>query len=153
MMYNKYVIKRKREHTEMTKIDRRHKYGIMLDTETANTLNNNGKLDMSCVLPYDFGFAIIDSFGRVYETFSFVNSDIFYHEKELMETAYYAKKIPLYEMGLTNGTRQLANTYEIRKTFIKKFKENVTSEIVCINENPYNKITFDIKKYCFPIWD
>ena len=34
------------------------------------------------------------------------------------------------------------------KEHIKKFKENVTSEIVCINENPYNKITFDIKKYC-----
>lgn len=123
MMYNKYVIKRKREQTQMNKIDKRHKYGIMLDTETANTLNNNGKLDMSCVLPYDFGFAIIDSFGRVYETFSFVNSDIFHHEKELMETAYYAKKIPLYEMGLANGTRQLANTYEIRKTLIEKFNE------------------------------
>lgn len=31
---------------------------------------------------------------------------------------------------------------------IKKFKKDVQSEIVCVNENPYNKIYFDIKKYC-----
>ena len=47
-----------------------------------------------------------------------------------METAYYAKKIPLYEMGLANGTRQLANTYEIRKIFIEKFEE-YNCKIVC----------------------
>ena len=34
----------------MNKIDRRHIYGIMLDTETANTIEDNGKLDMSNVL-------------------------------------------------------------------------------------------------------
>ena len=34
------------------------------------------------------------------------------------------------------------------KEHIKKFKEEVESEIVCVNENPYNKISFDIKKYC-----
>lgn len=33
------------------------------------------------------------------------------------------------------------------KEYIKKFKEQVQSEIVCVNENPYNKIVFDIKKY------
>lgn len=33
------------------------------------------------------------------------------------------------------------------KEHIKKFQEEVDSEIVCINENPYNKIIFDIKKY------
>ena len=123
MMYNIDTETRKERTKEMNKIDKRHIYGIMLDTETANTLTENGKLDMSCVLPYDFGFAIIDTYGRVYETFSFVNADIFKYEKELMETAYYSKKIPLYEMGLANGTRQLANTYEIRKIFIEKFTE------------------------------
>ena len=104
-------------------IDHRHRYGIMLDTETANTLQNDGKMDMSCVLPYDFGFAVIDSHGRVYETFSFVNSDIFVHEHELMQSAYYANKIPLYLDGLQTGQRKMANTYEIRKAIMDKIQE------------------------------
>ena len=33
------------------------------------------------------------------------------------------------------------------KEHIKKFKKEIKSEIVCVNENPYNKIIFDIKKY------
>ena len=62
----------------MNKIDRRKVYGIMLDTETANTIvEEDGKLEMAFVLPYDFGFAVIDSKGNVYEKHSYVNSDIF----------------------------------------------------------------------------
>ena len=104
-------------------IDRRHRYGIMLDTETANTHEENGKLDMSDVLFYDFGFAVIDTFGRVYETFSFVNSDIFYHEAELMKSAYYSKKIPRYRQEIQEGKRKVANTYQIRKALLDKIKE------------------------------
>ena len=62
-------------------IDRRHIYGIMLDTETANTIEDNGKMDMTNVLPYDIGFAIVDSHGRVYEKHSFVIADIYIYEK------------------------------------------------------------------------
>jgi DNA polymerase III alpha subunit (gram-positive type) len=99
-------------------MDKRHVYGILLDTETANTIvEEDGKLDMRHVLPYDFGFAVIDTKGRIYEKHSYVNSDIFLKEKELMQSAYYAKKIPEYVEDLANGNRQLKNTYEIRKIF------------------------------------
>ena len=100
-----------------TKIDRRHNYGICLDTETANTIvNENGGLDMTNVLFYDLGFQVIDSHGRTYgEEFSFINSDIFEHEAELMKSAYYAKKIPQYKKDIAEGKRIVANTYEIRK--------------------------------------
>ena len=107
----------------MNKIDRRHIYGIMLDTETANTIQEGSRLDTSSVLPYDIGFAIIDTYGRIYETHSFVNSDIFTREKELMKSAYYAKKIPQYEVDLLLGTRKLANTYTIRQFILSKIKE------------------------------
>ena len=71
------------------KIDRRHIYGICLDTETANTITDENGLDMTNVLFYDLGFQLIDSHGRTYgKKFSFVNSDIFLHEKELMKSAY-----------------------------------------------------------------
>ena len=103
----------------MEKIDRRHIYGIVLDTETANTIQDEHGLDMSNVLFYDLGFQLVDSHGRTYgKKFSFVNSDIFTHEAELMQSAYYAKKIPQYRADLASGKRILANTYEIRKALV-----------------------------------
>lgn len=100
----------------MNKIDRRHIYGICLDTETANTIDLDGVLDMTNVLFYDLGFQVVDSHGRTYgKKFSFVNSDIFLHEKELMKSAYYAKKIPQYWKDIWAGKRKVATTAEIRK--------------------------------------
>ena len=109
----------------MNKIDRRKVYGIMLDTETANTIVcEDGKLEMNFVLPYDLGFAVIDTKGNIYEEHSYVNEDIFCDEYTLMQSAYYADKIPDYIRDLANGKRQLKNTYEIRKILcdlIKKY--------------------------------
>ena len=106
------------------KIDRRHIYGIVLDTETANTITDENGLDMSNVLFYDLGFWLVDSHGRKYDKkFSFVNSDIFVHEAELMKSAYYAKKIPQYREDIANGKRVLANTYEIRKALVDLINE------------------------------
>ena len=108
----------------MEKIDKRHTYGIILDTETANTIaEEDGKLNMNYVLPYDFGFAVIDTNGTIYEQFSYVNEDIFCDEYTLMKSAYYANKIPNYIRDLANGKRQLANTYTIRKTIIDLIKK------------------------------
>ena len=106
------------------KIDRRHIYGIMIDTETANTIEEqSGKLDMSSVLPYDIGFAVIDSHGNIYERFSFINSDIFYGECALMESAYYKHKIPQYIHDLAKGDCVLATTFEIQQKLREKIKE------------------------------
>lgn len=147
------------------RIDHRHNYGIMLDTETANTISTDGKLDMTNVLPYDFGFAVIDSHGRVYEKYSFVNSDIFVHERDLMQSAYYASKIPQYVEDLRSGVRKMATTYEIRKVLLDKIKE-YDCKFVCAHNarfdyNACNNIqrwtTKSKYRYFFPydieIWD
>lgn len=84
---------------------------LVIDTETANTLENR---DMSDVLVYDCGWAVCDVYGNVYETASFVNRDIFYREAELMKTAYYANKIPLYLKDIYEGKRKVAGIWEIR---------------------------------------
>ena len=155
-------------------IDHRHVYGIMLDTETANTLeiigedkdgNPTKKLDMSSVLVYDLGFAIIDSHGTVYETFSFIVSDIFDHETDLMQSAYYAKKIPQYVADLEDGTRQKATAYDVRQTLLAKIAE-YNCEFVCAHNMRFdlnacnNLIRWTTKskfRYFFPygveIWD
>lgn len=85
---------------------------MVIDTETANTHDD---CDMSDVQVYDCGWAICDIYGNVYETASYVNSDIFYGEPDLMESAYYAKKIPGYIAELEAGTRKLATLWQIRR--------------------------------------
>ena len=108
----------------MQKIDHRRTYLIMCDTETANTFTDeNGNLDTSSCLVYDVGWQVIDKHGNVYEKRSFINSDIFYHEAELMKSAYYANKIPQYLDDILNGTRTVATTYEIRRQLIEDIEK------------------------------
>lgn len=148
------------------KIDKRKKYGIMLDTETANTIvEDDGKLDMLHVLPYDFGFAVIDSKGNIYEKHSYVNEDIFCDEYTLMQSAYYANKIPNYIRDLANGKRQLKNTFEIRKILCDLIKKYNCRFVVAHNArfdyracNNIQRWTTKSKyRYFFPkhveIWD
>lgn len=114
----------------MNKIDRRITYIVMLDTETCNTIQEDKGLDMSSVLVYDIGWQIIDKRGKVYEQKSYINSDIFYHEAELMKSAYYAKKIPKYLQDIMEGKRQVATYYEIRKDLCETMAQYETN-IVC----------------------
>ena len=100
------------------KIDRRRHYVLVVDTETANTIQDGETLDMSNVLVYDCGWQVVDTHGQVYREKSFVNSDIFVHEKELMQSAYYASKIPQYLADLESGKRKMATTYEIRAALL-----------------------------------
>lgn len=97
------------------KIDRRHIYGIMIDTETANGLD--------CPLFYDCGWQVIDSYGRLYKERSFVNRDIFVRERDMMQSAYYAEKIPQYIEDIRAGRRIMADLYEVRKALAEDVAE------------------------------
>lgn len=106
------------------KIDRRKKYILMLDTETCNTLKDNkGNLDMSSVLVYDLGFQIIDKQGNIYEKGSYVISDIFFGEMDLMQSAYYARKLPKYYSDIAKGWRKVRTLFEVRKIIIDLMEE------------------------------
>ena len=82
---------------------------IVLDTETTN--------DIDCPLTYDVGFAVIDKIGTVYEKHSFVVADVFL-DKELMASAFFADKIPMYWEQIKNGERTLTSFYNIRKCLV-----------------------------------
>ena len=82
-----------------TKIDHRRSYYLTIDTETANGFDDP--------IVYDIGGAIHDKDGNVYETFSYVIYETFYGMRDLMQTAYYADKIPKYEEEIGNLTRQV----------------------------------------------
>ena len=96
-------------------IDRRHVYGIMIDTETANGLDDP--------LFYDVGYQVIDSHGKLYKNRSFINADIFLAEKDLMTSAYYADKIPQYWESIKKGERILTSLYNIKKALAEDVKE------------------------------
>ena len=150
----------------MNKIDRRRHYILVLDTETANTcINPNGSIDTDSVLVYDCGWQVIDTHGTVYERASYINSDIFYKERELMLSAYYAKKIPMYEQQIKEGSRIVANTYQIRKAMCDTIAKWGIKEVAAHNARfDYNALniiqrytTKSKYRYWFPygieIWD
>ena len=105
------------------KVDKRKKYLMVLDVETANTntlsQHNDG-------LVYDLGFTIIDKKGNIYAKRSFAISEIF-DWSELMSTAYYFKKLPLYYEKLAKKQMEKITIWEARKR-IKKAIElfNIT---------------------------
>lgn len=109
----------------MEKIDRRKHYFLVFDTETANSLDDP--------LVYDIGWAIVDKYGRVYETKSFINEEIFIGEYELMKTAYYFDKRPIYWKRIMNGETQRKTWYEIRKEFLASIEKWGIKEVVAHN--------------------
>lgn len=105
-------------------MDKRKNYGIILDTETANTIiEDDGKLNMFSVLPYDIGFAIIDTKGNIYEQYSFVIDEVFCDMYWLMQSAYYAEKIPQYIRDLASGKRTLAKSLDVKMLIRQKCEE------------------------------
>ena len=148
----------------MNNIDKRRHYILMIDTETANTFNDGKGLDYKSALVYDCGFAVIDTRGNIYETYSFVNSDIF-NSPELMASAYYASKIPMYLTGLENGSRVMADTYTIRKTMLSVMEKYGITEIcahnarfdVAVLNSTIRYISKSRIRYWFPfgmeVWD
>lgn len=116
-------------------IDKRRHYILVLDTETANTMQTEKGLDMSNVLVYDIGWAVVDKQGNVYECASFVNRDIFCYERDLMQSAYYASKIPLYLEDLEKGLRQMADLWEIRSAMVEVM-ERYNIRTVCAHNAP-----------------
>lgn len=118
----------------MEQIDFRHHYVLVLDTETANTLTTaEGNLDTSNTLVYDCGWSVVDTHGGVYVERSYVNRNIFCGERELMASAYYAKKIPQYVAELRTGQRIMANTYEIRQQMLADMATYKITEVVAHN--------------------
>ena len=112
-------------------MDKRIKYLIVLDTETANSLSDEtGKLDLSNSLVYDIGWQVVDKQGRVYEKKSYVVEDIFFGYSDMMKSAYYAKKIPQYLKEIEEGKRKVERFYKIRLDLLDTLKRYDT-KIVC----------------------
>lgn len=106
-------------------MDKRINYLIGLDTETCNSFEVDGKLDLSQSIVYDIGWAVCDKKGRVYETKSFLIYEVFVAMKDVMKSAYYADKIPTYWKEVEQGKRKLVSFWTMYHAFkedVKKYK-------------------------------
>ena len=94
---------------------------IVLDTETTNSLDDP--------IVYDIGWAVVDENGEVYETASYVVADIFC-DNDLMASAFFAEKIPMYWEDIRNGNRVLARYRTIRAKLAQCIKNHKVT-IMC----------------------
>lgn len=117
----------------MERIDRRISYKIVLDTETCPIDKDFVGVSPQNMWAYDIGWAVVDKRGKVYKTRSFVNADIFLDEKELMKSAYYSNKIPMYWEDIKAGKKILTSFYNIKKALKEDIEEFEVTEIFAHN--------------------
>ena len=97
-------------------MDKRKNYYLIIDTETAGTIDKP--------LTYDIGFQIIDKLGNIYEQKSYMIADYFIHNKELLESCYFCTKIPTYWQELNENKHKLVRfitVYKILHELIEKY--------------------------------
>lgn len=137
---------------------------LIIDTETTNGQMINGKLDLSQSLPYNEGWKVVNKKGKVLVARSFANTEIFLDD-ELMNSAYYAKKIPTYWEQIENGEMILTDIFTIRRQLFDDCKKYNVKAIIAHNArfdvNALNNIvrllTGSKCRFFFPrnieIWD
>ena len=111
------------------KLDRRRKYYMVLDCETATLpcatdLPAEAKKNVAIAKPliYDFGWTIVDAKGVVYRKRSFLITEIF-SVPAIFNTAYYAWKRPIYLERLANGETTLKSWAEATEIFMRDAAE------------------------------
>ena len=104
-------------------MDRRINYLMGLDTETCNGLEIDGKVDLSQSIVYDIGWVITDKRGRIYKERSFIIYEVFVAMRDVMQSAYYAEKIPMYWEQIKSGQRKLVRFQTMYNMYWKDVKE------------------------------
>ena len=128
----------------MNKYDKRRKYYIVLDCETA-TLPEAIKYDgeerkniaIAKPLIYDLGWQVIDAQGRIYARKNYLISEVF-SVPAIFDTAYYASKRGIYLEKLAKGEITLTDW----KTASAELVEDMDA---CVAVGAYNSM-FDYKK-------
>ena len=108
----------------MNKYDRRRKYYMVLDCESAtlpSAINydecERKNIAIAKPLIYDLGWKIVDRNGIVYNTENFLISEIF-SVPSVFDTAYYKEKRPIYLEKLRNGEIMLTDWQTAMTAFI-----------------------------------
>lgn len=117
---------------------------MILDTETANTIEQP--------IPYDIGWAVCDRQGNIYEEKSFIVAEIFLDMKDLMQSAYYADKIPHYWDDIKSGKRKIKQFWNIRKEFVNDLKKYDISKVGAYNMGFDKRALNNLIRYTSKSW-
>lgn len=101
---------------------------IILDTETAGSINDHNTLRV-----YDLGFVIVDGDFNIIERFSWLIRDVFFEQRELMESAYYFKKNKKYYNDLINNNIKEMKFLDAKNEFKKLCADYEVREIWAYN--------------------
>lgn len=128
----------------MNKYDRRRKYYLILDCETATlpcaaeySEDERKNIAIAKPLIYDLGWQVVDGLGRVYARKNYLISEIF-SVPAVFDTAYYAEKRPIYLDKLSKGEITLTDW----RTASAELIEDMDA---CEAVGAYNSM-FDFKK-------
>ena len=135
---------------ERKKIDHRIHYFLVVDIETTNGLDDN--------LAYDIGFAVTDRRGKIYESGSYMVAEMFYDYNDLMQTAYYADKLPTYWKDLVSGKREMKKLLTIRRIIRNLMERYDISDVWAYNcrfdrrglDNTVRYVTKSAVRWFFP---
>lgn len=98
---------------------------IVLDTETTNSIEEP--------ICYDIGWAVVETTtGEILKSESYAVAEVFL-DKEWMQTAYFADKIPSYWKEIKEGDRKLARLFTIKKALAADCKAYEIKEIYAHN--------------------
>ena len=114
-------------------MDKRINYRAVIDTETCPLDKDYEEVTPFNMLVYDVGWCIVDKRGNTYCKKSYVVIDVFIKCKNLMKSAYYSNKIPIYWKDIKSGRRKLATFATIRREFLKDLKRYGVNEIYAHN--------------------
>ena len=121
-------------------MSRKKEMYLVIDTETCNTIEQP--------LPYDIGYAIADRNGHIYLERSYVVAEMFLDRKDLMQSAYFAEKIPMYWEDIKNGTREIKSIFNIRKQILEDMKKYNVKKVGAYNMGFDKKALNNIIRYC-----
>ena len=128
----------------MPKYDKRRKYYMVLDCETAtlpcaSNYEEQERKNIAIAKPliYDLGWKIVDRHGNVYHRENYLITEIF-SVPAIFDTAYYAEKRPIYLEKLHRGEISLVNWETAMTAFLSDLA-------VCEAIGAYNSM-FDFKK-------
>lgn len=98
---------------------------LIIDTETANSIEQP--------LPYDIGYVICTEDGEILVERSYCVAEMFIDHKDLLQSAYFADKIPSYYEEMATGKRQMKKLLNIRKQIFEDMKNFGVTEVGAYN--------------------
>lgn len=114
-------------------MDMRRNYVIVKDTETCPINPALTVVDPANMLVYDDGWVVADTRGNIYRERSFIAEEIFFGCTNLMQSAYYANKLPKYMEEIAEGKRIVVPFFRIREILLEDMAEFGTNIVVAHN--------------------